>query len=160
MVRLDESCGITSPLSAFLPTTTNEITKLVSKSACKSCKLDPIPIHLLKDNISTLAPVIADIVNLSGVFPSTFKKALVSPRLKKTTMDPNELKNNHGPKRPQEQPWTQMTSRTTMDPKDLNNNHAPKRTQEQPWTQTTSRTTMDPNDLKNNHGPKRPQEQA
>ncbi|KAI0242486.1 hypothetical protein LSAT2_013288, partial [Lamellibrachia satsuma] len=45
-----------------------------------------------------------------------------------------------------------------MDPNDLKNNHRPKRPQEQPWTQTTSRTTIDPNDLKNNHGPKRPQE--
>ena len=93
---LDEDCGISSRLSAFLPTTTYEITKLVSKSACKSCKLDPIPTHLLIDNISTLAPVIADIVNLSitmGVFSSTFKKALVYPLLKKTTMDPNDLKN-------------------------------------------------------------------
>ena len=91
---LDEHCGISSRLSAFLPTKTNVITKLVSKTACKSCKLDPIPTHLLKDNISTL--VIADIVNVSittGVFPFTFKKALVSPLLKKTTMDPNDPKN-------------------------------------------------------------------
>ena len=43
---------------------------------CKSCKLDPVPIHLLKAN---LAPVIADIVNVSvasGVFPSAFKNSV------------------------------------------------------------------------------------
>ena len=69
---------------------------MVSKSACKSCKLDPIPTHLLKANLSSLAPVIADIVNVSiatGVFPSAFKKALVTPLLKKTTLDANDVKN-------------------------------------------------------------------
>ena len=59
-MRPDEPCGISSYLSAFTPTTTNEITKLDSKSACKSCKLDPILTNLLKENLSSLAPVIAD----------------------------------------------------------------------------------------------------
>ena len=72
---------------------------MVVKSACKSCMLDPIPTGLVKDNVSILAPVIADIVNLSittGVFPSAFKKALVTPILKKTSLDQNEL-NNYRP---------------------------------------------------------------
>ena len=58
--------------------------------------LDPIPTHLLKANLSSLVPVIADIVNVSiatGVFPSAFKKALVTPLLKKTTLDANDVKN-------------------------------------------------------------------
>ena len=77
----------------------SEITDLVVKSACKSCRLDPIPTGLVKDNTSILAPVIADIVNLSittGVFPSAFKKSLVSPILKKTSLYQNEL-NNYRP---------------------------------------------------------------
>ena len=85
----------TSQLSTFQQVTTNEITDLVVKSASKSCRLDPgIPTGLVKDNISILAPAIADIVNLSittGVFPSAFKKALLSPFLKKTSLDQNEL---------------------------------------------------------------------
>ena len=92
----DENRGLSSCLSDFLPTTANEITTFVSKSASKSCKLDQIPTHLLKDNIFTLAPVIAEIVNLSittGVFPSAFNKALVFPLLKKATLDPNNCKN-------------------------------------------------------------------
>jgi len=77
------------------PTTTDEITKLVNKSSCKSCNLDPIPTHLLKANVSSLAPVIDDIVNVSiatGDFPSAFEKALVTPMLNKTTLDANEVK--------------------------------------------------------------------
>ena len=84
----------TSQLSTFQQATTDEITDLVVKSASKSCRLDPIPTCLVKDNISILAPVIVDIVNLSittGVFPSAFKNSLVSPLLKKTSLDRNEL---------------------------------------------------------------------
>jgi len=57
--------------------------------------LDPIPTHLLKANLFSLAPVIADIVNVSiatGVFPSAFKQALETPMLKKTKLDANEVK--------------------------------------------------------------------
>ena len=57
--------------------------------------MDQIHTHLLKANLSSLAPVIADIVNVSiatGVFPSAFKKALVTPLLKKTTLDANDVK--------------------------------------------------------------------
>ena len=75
-MRPDEPCGISSHLSSFMPTTTGAITKLVSKSACKSCMLDPIPTNLLKAYLSSLAPAIADIVNVSiatGVSPSAFK---------------------------------------------------------------------------------------
>ena len=54
-----------------MPPTTDEITKLVSKLACESCKLDPIPTHLLKANLSSLAPVIADIVNVSNATSRT-----------------------------------------------------------------------------------------
>ena len=93
-----EACT-TSHISTFEQVTTHEITDLVVKSACKSCRLDTIPTGLVKDNVSILAPVIADIVNLSittGVFPSAFSKPLVSPILKKTSLEQNEL-NNYRP---------------------------------------------------------------
>ena len=76
-MRLDQVCDISSYLSYFTPTTTDEIIILVRKSVCKSCKLDTIPAHLHKANLCSLVPVIADIANVSiatGVFPSAFKK--------------------------------------------------------------------------------------
>ena len=79
--------------------TTNDITKLVSKSTYKLCTLYPIPIHLLEAKLSSVAPVIADIVNVSiakGVFPSAFEKALVTPLMKKTMLDANDV-NNYRP---------------------------------------------------------------
>ena len=51
---------------------------------------------LLKANLSSLAPVIVDIVKVSiatGVSPSAFKKALVTPLLKETMLDANDVKN-------------------------------------------------------------------
>ena len=44
-----------------------------------------------------MAPIICDIVNLSlknGIFPTEFKKAIVCPLIKKSTLDKNILKNN------------------------------------------------------------------
>jgi len=80
----------------FPPTTVDEVTKIVSRSPEKSCTLDPIPTGLFKACISELAPVLADILNTSlhtGVFPSSFKNALVSPILKKPSLDANVLGN-------------------------------------------------------------------
>ena len=57
--------------------------------------MDPIPTDLLKANLSSLASVIDDIVNVSiatGVLPSAFEKVLVTPMLNKTTLDGNEVK--------------------------------------------------------------------
>ena len=55
-----------------------------------------MPTHLLKANVSSLVPGIADIVDVSiatRVFPSAFKKALVTYLMKKTTLDANDVKN-------------------------------------------------------------------
>ena len=54
---------------------------------------------LLKANLSSLAPVIVDIVKVliaTGVSPFAFKKALVTPLLKETMLDANDI-NNYRP---------------------------------------------------------------
>ena len=56
----------------------------------KSCELDPLPTHLLKESIDLLLPSITKIVNLSlssGRFSSHWKEAIVRPLLKKSGMD-------------------------------------------------------------------------
>ena len=83
-------------MASFTPTTTKDITKLVCKSAYKLCTMDPIPTHPLEAKLSRVAPVIAGIVNISiakGVFPSAFEQVLVTPLLKKTMLDANDVKN-------------------------------------------------------------------
>lgn len=55
-------------------------------SPTASCSLDPIPTNLLKVCLDELLPLLTTIVNKSletGCFPDNFKKALVTPLLKK-----------------------------------------------------------------------------
>ena len=52
----------------------------------KSCLLDPVPTLLLKDFVDILLSLITKLINLSlaeGVFPQKFKKAVVTPLIKK-----------------------------------------------------------------------------
>jgi len=46
--------------------------------------------------LDTVLPVLTNIVNISltsGIYPSIYKMAIVKPLLKKSTLDPNDLKN-------------------------------------------------------------------
>ena len=75
---------------------TDDEVRLVLSAPCKSSDLDPVPISLVKDCFDILVTPIAAIVNLSlseGCFPSHFKSALVSPLLKKPTLNKDNLKN-------------------------------------------------------------------
>ena len=59
-------------------------------------QLDPIPTSVLVERLDTLLPSLTALVNSSlssGVFPEVFKTALVTPLLKKKSLDQNELKN-------------------------------------------------------------------
>ena len=64
--------------------------------APKSCELDPIPTSLQFDCSDEIVPALTHVVNeslLSGTFPTVFKRAIVKPLLKKTSLDQNDLKN-------------------------------------------------------------------
>jgi len=85
-----------TPLCAFRPATEEEIIKLIKQAPDKQCDLDPIPTSLLKQCVHILAPTITNIVNLSlstGDFPSVFKRAIVTPLLKKPSLDKESLSN-------------------------------------------------------------------
>ena len=63
---------------------------------CKSSDLDPLPTGLVKDCIDVLVTPIVSIVNLllsEGCFLTHFKSALVSPLLKKPTLNRDDMKN-------------------------------------------------------------------
>jgi hypothetical protein len=60
----------------------------------KHCDLDPIPTWLLKKCLPVLLPTITKIVNFSldsGTFPSSFKHSVISPLLKKPSLDKENL---------------------------------------------------------------------
>ncbi len=83
-------------LSDFPRTSEEEVLKLIKSSPSKSCALDPMPTWLLKDCTGVLLPVITKIVNLSlssCTMPSQLKNAILSPLLKKISLDIEILKN-------------------------------------------------------------------
>ena len=85
-----------TPFTSFQPITTAIYTQIVTKCAPKSCKLDPIPTSLLLECLDTVLPTMTSIINdslKSGVFPSIYKYAIVTPLLKKPSLDSNDLKN-------------------------------------------------------------------
>ena len=70
--------------------------RLVLSASCKSSDLDPLPTGLVKDCIDVLVTLIVSIVNLplsEGCFPTYFKSVLVSPLLKKSTLNRDYMKN-------------------------------------------------------------------
>ena len=81
---------ITCELSEFSPTSEDELSGLVKKIAAKSCSLDPVPAFLLRYCIDDLLPIIKSVVNLSfnsASMPSSMKNAVLSPLLKKPSLD-------------------------------------------------------------------------
>lgn len=68
-----------------------EVIKIIKKSPSKSCTLDPLPTALLKTNLDSIAPIITNIVNMSlssSVIPNKLKQALITPLIKKPSLDP------------------------------------------------------------------------
>ena len=73
-----------------------EIDKIIKQSPSKSCDLDPLPTSQLKENLSSILPLITEIVNdslSSSHVPEEFKVAYVTPLLTNTSLDKNVLKN-------------------------------------------------------------------
>ena len=74
--------------------TADEVIRVVSRSPTKHCSLDPAPTWLVKRLLPCLADSIARMCNASlteGIVPSLLKAAVVSPRLKKPTLDLEDM---------------------------------------------------------------------
>ena len=85
-----------SQLQTLKPATHEEICKLTIASPTKSCSLDSLPTFLLKDCIDDFLPIITGIINASlasSSVPSSFKKAVATPLLKKASLDQDQLTN-------------------------------------------------------------------
>jgi hypothetical protein len=99
--------GVTSHLSSSCPhswdtfqlVSPEDVTNIIKNSPSKSCKLDPVPTIILKHCTGELAPFVASIINSSlesGKCPDIFKKALVTPLIKKANLD-REVLGNYRP---------------------------------------------------------------
>ena len=85
-----------STLTTFEKVTEEQIKKIIVKAASKTCRLDPVPTWLTKQCLDALLPSITMIINLSlttGIMPSKFKQAILTPLLKKPTLDKDVFKN-------------------------------------------------------------------
>ena len=81
------------------PATEQEIHSIIAATPNKQCALDPFPTGLVKSCKTILTPIIMEMINKSlssGEFPQAFKNALVTPLLKKRTLD-TEILNNYRP---------------------------------------------------------------
>ena len=68
--------------------------KLITSSPSKSCKLDCIPTWLMKTHIDTFISFITHVINCSftsAVFPKYMGRALITPVLKKPSLDGNDF---------------------------------------------------------------------
>ena len=87
----------TASLLAFRACTTDDVKRIVMKSPTKSCALDSIPTFILKESIDALLPFLTAMSNasmLQSSLPQSQKRhAIVTPLLKKSSLDPGELKN-------------------------------------------------------------------
>jgi hypothetical protein len=80
----------------FMLISEQELREIVLNSPCKSCSLDPWPTFLIKENIDIILPSLTKLVNMSlsqGIFPPCFKNAVVTPLIKKRSLDKDDLKN-------------------------------------------------------------------
>ena len=69
---------------------------MVTESQTKLCVLDPIPTFLLKECIDILLPFLTAMIIASlrdDSLPASQKRAIVSPLLKKPSLEPSEMRN-------------------------------------------------------------------
>ena len=77
---------VTCELNQFKPVSEDQVKKIIFSLPTKSCELDAIPTHLLKDILPGILPIITRIINLSlqqGTFADLWKTAIVRPQIKK-----------------------------------------------------------------------------
>ncbi|CAJ0923594.1 unnamed protein product [Ranitomeya imitator] len=95
------------PPEPFLPTTQPSTSKtnfstitedglstLLSRSHLTTCALDPLPSHFIPNLTTVFIPTLTHLFNLSlttGIFPSSFKHATITPILKKPSLDPSSV---------------------------------------------------------------------
>jgi Reverse transcriptase (RNA-dependent DNA polymerase) len=86
-----QPASATSVLRLFKPLTLEDITKAISGLPDKQCYSDPWPTKLLKQYSPLVSPFLLHLFNSSlqsGVFPTSFKSAYITPLLKKADSNP------------------------------------------------------------------------
>ena len=86
----------TKEFSEFTMVTEQQLAKLISTTASKSCSLDPVRALVLRNCFDLLLPVVTKILNLSLAIctvPPCLMVAVLDPRLKKPGLDRKQFGN-------------------------------------------------------------------
>jgi Reverse transcriptase (RNA-dependent DNA polymerase) len=92
----DVKASAAAAFPVFRPCTVDEVRQIVMRSPTKSCNLDPIPTFMVKECIDALLPFLTAMCNASlmeGCLPLSQRHAVVTPLLKKPSLDPSDVKN-------------------------------------------------------------------
>ena len=90
----ESDCNTSLPY--FSPVTFREVHGIITKSPAKSSRLDPWPTWMVKLHLNSLIPIVTSIVSQSlssAVFPSEWKRAVVTPLLKRPSADAQVFSN-------------------------------------------------------------------
>ena len=82
-------------LPIFQPVSINDVVSAVRQLPDKYCASDPLPTYILKAIIADLAPFLSALFNKSlntGIVPSAFKSAFVTPLQKKAGLNATDVK--------------------------------------------------------------------
>ena len=85
----------TQTMADFNSVTQDDVRKIILESPSKSSSLDPIPTFLLREYLDDLLPFIWSMCCASldkGQLPKSQKAALITPIVKKSGLDPNDVK--------------------------------------------------------------------
>ena len=86
----------TAVLDQFDEYSTEDVRDVIVSGTTKSCELDPIPTTILKQFLPELLPYLTAMCNTSlqqGCLPESQRRAIITPRLKKSNLDPADVKN-------------------------------------------------------------------
>ena len=102
-IRTNRSSSHTPPasspapsLSHFLPITFTDLISIIKSVSSSSCSLGLIPPQILNDLSSFFYPIILNHINFSlatSKFPTFFKASILTPILKKPSLDPSIIFN-------------------------------------------------------------------
>ena len=87
--------AVNSTLTELLLCSEEDMRRVIVASPTKSCTLDPIPTFLLKESLDVLLMYVTAMVNASlrdGCLPTSQKTAIITPLLKKPSLDAGHLK--------------------------------------------------------------------
>ena len=83
-------------MTPFMPVTSLDVGRLLGRCPNKQCILDPVPTWLVKSLPNIFTPILTKLVSVclaSSQFPTAHKYALVTPILKKPSLDSAQLSN-------------------------------------------------------------------